>query len=262
MPDVPRITITGTSSVRRRKGWLTRGIGPVAGDDTVVVDWTPNDLTAGKYIWLDPNDLTSMWESRDNETIPATVGNPVSRMRDQFNNYLFRAGGQPGPILRQAANGNHYLDHNGVDTYLRYDVTNDQTVQAQTNVIAYAGSMDGVGRPWSGSVNGADRHIAAMSSGELQLWAGQFATPVPGRTGGNQHVVTRWSGATSYVKWDSGSAVTVNPGTNGCIGLTVGCSASGANFADIDVYGIVFATADVTGSDLTSLETWLGSLYA
>lgn len=30
MPDVPRLTRTGTSSVRRRKGWLTRNLGPVA----------------------------------------------------------------------------------------------------------------------------------------------------------------------------------------------------------------------------------------
>lgn len=97
---------------------------------------TPADLfLAGELgCWLDPSDLSSLWQDSAG-TIPVTgPGQPVGKITDKSGRGLHFTQATAGsrPLLQQDAGGRYYLDFDGVD---------DGYVSASTNFTAANGKV-------------------------------------------------------------------------------------------------------------------------
>lgn len=71
-------------------------------------------------IWLDPSDLSTLYQERTGATTPATIGDPVGTVLDKSgnDNHATAPSDAARPTLQQTAEGFYYLSFDGVDDAL------------------------------------------------------------------------------------------------------------------------------------------------
>ncbi|MCR9061708.1 MAG: cadherin repeat domain-containing protein, partial [Rhodobacteraceae bacterium] len=225
--------------------------------------WLPSDL-ANLAIWLDPSDLSTMWQERTGAaaTTSAAVGDPVGTIRDKSANgyYLTAASDGARPILRQSGSL-YYLEFDGVNDRLDL-VTGAMTQIAQPNFIGMTADFveDGAGRFFDGG-SGTLRHILA-ATGTTQFytnagsWAGPYTTRTPGTP---QAVTTLFDGASSYIRIDAGAEQAGSVGAYPLQGFYLGGEYNGSNPAEMNLFSLVVNDGDLTSGERDNLDAYLAS---
>lgn len=148
--------------------------------------WNPAKLALkGGLYWFDVQSLSDMWQDQA-RTTPAAVGQPVGSIRCRVTGtFAEQATAARRPILRQAVNGQYWLDcYNGGDGQLRWIDVATGGQSAQFSAFALA------------------RHITGASASQRVLVSGRSAS----NTGWELLVNNGGSRATIY----NGTAGTTN----------------------------------------------------
>lgn len=204
--------------------------------------------------WWDPSDFSTMWQDVS-ATIPVTAaGQNVARIDDKSGNgnNLTRPETASQPTLRQDAGGNWYLEA---------DDSNDNLVKSFSPAIAQPFTRMGAIQQdgWtSGRRMYSDGHFLPTflyqntSTPRLQMNAGSNGPFTDAATIGTPVVLTEfYSGASSTLTVNDGTAATGNAGTNGQNAFQLfsnGAAAIGRN------YGFIIINRALTVDELDELR--------
>jgi hypothetical protein len=137
---------------------------------------------AEKGYWLDPSDITTMWQDSAGTTPVTTLGDPVGRMLDKSGNgYIFtQATAANRPTWNQDASGYYYLN---------FDGTNDSLLSTASVNIAGSDKVT-VACAVDRQSASAQRYIIDAGYGTTGGW-GLYAAP--GTNNGPAFAITRSS---------------------------------------------------------------------
>lgn len=244
--------------------------------------WTPASI--GAEVWFDASDLSTMKQDRTgaSATVDAAVDSPVGSWLNKgtFGGWITAPNDSARPVLREAS-GLYRLDFDGVNDRLSGALgllrnvsawtlavtTQKTTTTNQKRILNVGASDDGSGSLRAGLIsrygsatetrvigrrNDADGSASAIVSDDyvsqnvVLVGIGNYATTT---------ALLRKNGAqvASNTSWLS-SGNTPNSGG----GLVIGAG-SGTDYWDGFIYQSVVKQAVVGGSDLSSLETFLGA---
>jgi hypothetical protein len=234
-----------------------------------------------KGYWLDPSDLSTMWQDATG-TIAAAVNQPVGRMLDKSGNgYVFtQATSASRPILRQDTAGFYYLEFDGVDDYLAATTNVDLSTTDKVSFFLawtkfgetgtqrmFLGAGYGSGGGFgvfseSGSV-GEPPSVAATGSSNGYVY---FAPQGPGNVLVSANLDTavafpdemavRVNGAAGPLTRNAGALGTSNFGS---FPQKIGCNHLAFAFAGGRLYGLVVRGALTTGNSQKGVENYLNA---
>ncbi|MEM9635152.1 MAG: hypothetical protein AAGA50_27760 [Pseudomonadota bacterium] len=216
--------------------------------------WKPTDLP-GTVIWLDPSDLSTMWQETTgaSATTSAEVDGVVGTILDKGPNghYLVAPSDAARPILRKVGEL-YYLEFDGVDDRLKVIST---TIYNQPNVAALGARLGDAGRFFDGN-GGVERHILTLGTHYVQQYAGNWGGGKTGKTTSTAQVITtHWEGESSYIRYDGGTELVGNAGTNPYKAMTIGTDFSGSHPGVADIYSVIFHDGALSNEDRAKLET-------
>jgi len=262
---------------------LARGlIARRAGGAAPVPVWTPASI--GAEVWFDASDLSSMKQDRTgaSATVDAAVDSPVGSWLNKgtFGGWITAPNDSARPVLR-AASGLYRLDFDGVDDRLSGALgllrnvsawtlavtTQKATLADQKRILHIGVNDDGSGNIRAGlfSRNGSaaetrvigrrvDEYGSAsvivsddyVSQNVVLVSTGNYATTTALLRKNGVQVASNTSWLSSGTTPNSGGGIVIGAGPN-------------IDYWDGFIYQGVVKQAVVGGSDLSSLETFLGA---
>ena len=241
--------------------------------------WSPSALFVDgttKGAWYDPSDLSTMFQN-SNGTTAVAVGDPVGYIADKSGNgfHAIQATAASRPVLRQDAQGRHYLEADGADDVL---VASFTAVATDRAMMVLGAQIDTTGATASddvftcgNSVNGNPLLFVRRNSTTLQGgWrslAGADATAVHTITtaADGRHVFTTLaSDANASIRMDAvelnvGSGVPAST-TLDRIGIFALVRSTVANWAPGRFYGGIIVFREVITAELDNAENYMAEL--
>lgn len=209
--------------------------------------------------WYDTSDLSTMFIDEAGTT-PAVVDQPVGRINDKSGrgNHATQATTAAKPILRQDGSGFYYLEHDGVDDWLRATFT---IAQPWDRVSALQQIS------WTGNdriFSEANAALAGLlfqngSSPRLNLNSGTLAGTSFDLAVGVNGITTERHGLAGRLAINNGAYATGDTGANVPGGITIGAASTGAAAGNIRFYGTIMIGRALTDAETTQAREFLAS---
>lgn len=225
-----------------------------------VAAFSPADLFAASEVgvWYDPSDLSSMFQDSAGTT-PAVVDQPVGRINDKSGNGYdaTQTTTASKPVLRQDGSGNYYLEHDGVDDWLRALFT---IAQPWDRVSAFRQiSWAAFRRIMGGGSTTAGSLLQRTSSPTLALFSSSVFNVSGPAIGSNAIFTERHNGASSRGATNSNAYTTGNAGTTAPGGVTIGANYQGAEASSVYFYGAAMIGRALTDTETSDLRSFMAS---
>lgn len=173
-------------------------------------------------VFLDPSDMSTMFQEIDSDTTPAEIDAPVGRIYDKGpRGLLFSATGINRRPTLKAHHDLRYLQFDGVSSALLCIPADFGGLISQPNQVILGARIRDSGYAFDGRSqrNGITGHI----DNQLRLFTGiDFSDYVTGRSDTDAQVFTAlYNGANSYIRIDR-TETPVVLGTEGLNGMVIG----------------------------------------
>jgi len=215
-------------------------------------------LALGPAIWLDPSDLTTLFQDSAGTT-PVTANNdPVGRINDKSGNGRnLTQGTAAARPLYKTAGGLHWLEFDGADDCLGAAFALAYPFEAVTafRVIAFAAAT----RRICGGNNPAGS-LFTSSSTALGIFSGLAVTNANHITAADEVTTERYNGASSRIAIDNGSYSTGDINNTAVAGMAIGAQDDISNEpCNIRFYGRVAVSSLITDLQIAQLRTYLAA---
>lgn len=243
--------------------------------------WTPAKLFANSEVglWIDPSDLSTMWQDSAKTTTVAADGDPVGYIADKSGNGFYFEQGTSSQRPTYRTDGTlHWLDFDGVDDYLSggksgvaailSDVATDSEYEAVVGCRFETITTDSTGynnSGWFGDYGGyvgvAMAYNIASAGDKLVAynWDGDGDYVEIG-TSLNTNIVAsqRHDNGNLYLSKDGGSYSSIATGATSVMTNTLSIPYYYSLLADGRFYGLIFRKT-LFSADRTSAITWMGT---
>lgn len=211
--------------------------------------WSPADLT-GLALWLDGDDAS---------TFTFSSGNVVSQWGDKSGNgrNFAQATVAQQPTRSVTLNGHSAVKFDATDDVLNY--TGPEIAPAQPVTVVCVVRIDGGNFVVIDNTTSGRILIQGFVGGNWRMFGGSVLDGGVAVLGSLNSMVMVFNGASSDLRQNGASAATGNAGTNG-FGSGAGTYVLGSA-ADIVIGEFIVVAGAVSGADLTSLESYLGTKW-
>jgi hypothetical protein len=257
-------TLTNNNGVGMDQGVKAESSGSLPTVAGLVSFWDLEEASGLRDDAHGANDLT------DNNTVTQTDGaaervgdfSPVSVWVDQGSRgrNVLQATVSKRPLFRRSIiNGRPVVRFDGSDDFLQAAFG---LVQPTYIAMVTQSRLDtGLARLLDGkNVDTGDVYQATAGNMALFAGAGPVAS-VPFAAGTFHIAEILFSGASSYIRIDGGTAATGNAGTSAMGGITLGAGATPSNFAPVDIAELVVFPAEPTAGVRAALRAMWASKY-
>ena len=226
----------------------------------------------GSSVGTPPDEITGanlvVWYRADQ----GITGDPVSQWNDLSGNgrNLTQAtsGSRPDYVASGSPfSGQPYISCDGTDDRIGTAAaftseTQPYHVFMVAHIVTY-GADDYLAHINDDAGGGIARILMTTSSAQIYQGAATATNAVDPETGNDFLLNSFFSGASSYQKLNNDSAVSGgNPGTAAMDKITLCSIDSGANYAAIYIAEFFAFDAEVTGDELTNLESYINARYS
>lgn len=200
--------------------------------------------------------VSTLGITKDGSDLVATWADQSGNGRD-----LTQATGASKPLwVASQFNGQPILRFDGSDDYMQS--TSFSATQPVHAFFVFKTTMTTGGRyMYSGSTVANHAVVTTGTATQVQLLATGVCliTPTSGAVG---VLEAFWSGASSYTKYNAGSAVTGNAGTTGVSGgFLLGAAWDASSKYAMDIAELVICSAEITSTDYTALKAYFNATY-
>jgi hypothetical protein len=210
-------------------------------------------LSLSPHLWLDPSDLTTLFQDSAMTTPVTADGDPVGAILDKSGNNLHltqaTAGSRP---LYQTSDGLHWLEFDGVDDWLEHGAVGISQ-PLELGIAARFLSSTGL------RIVGIDGQ-QIYRDGTLNLYAGTVMAGTTLPSNGTDFVATaRFNGASSRIAVDNGSYSTGNAGIGNLeFRNQIGADQGSSDYVNCRIYGVLAAPA-LSDDEIALLRTYLAA---
>jgi len=232
--------------------WLEGGLG---GPGLTAAAFSP--LSLAPFLWLDPSDLSTLFQDAAMTTPVTADSDPVGAILDKSGNghHLTQATGAARPLYNTAG-GLHWLETDGVQQF--FAATVSPSIPQPITRISAIRQLD-----WSNPSfifpvgpdlrqTGSSPRIA-MDAGSAQIPSDDAAINA------DVVVIEVFNGASSSLTIDAGTAATGDPGANALDHIGFGAQFDGSLFASVRLYGVTIFDRLLTAPEIARLRTYLAS---
>lgn len=234
--------------------------------------------TLGLHLWLDPSDLSTLWQNSAATTPVTTNNDPVGGWTNKGSwsaVYQTASGGSRG--LYKTSGGLHWVLYDGTDDYHEGGLISNFITASEGDILIAAKvvsiATDVATNIYENDVLLGDNgqfmgiHLRSTSGSGLNAynWDGNLDKAVESYSAGTA-IVAHWrhQGGNLSIGKDNNSLVTVASGNttsisnNNRIARTIGTSSVIA-YTNMELYGIMARKTILDSTELANAKTWLGN---
>jgi hypothetical protein len=209
------------------------------------------------HLWLDPSDLSTLFQTDDTSTPVTADGQTVGRVNDKSGNGFHltqsTAGSRP---LYKTAGGLHWLEFDGVDNYL--STSFDEIAQPFSRVSAFRWLSDVGGQNRFLCGGTSDQAVLFVSAGQISIFAGAAVSGSAASIGTDIVVTELYNTASSAISVDAASS-SGDVGPNATSGLTICSTPGGGNYNNSRFYGLTQFDRALTAPEIDQIRTYLAA---